>query len=85
MQVRVRTLLTGVEALVELPDDDTATVAQLRAALRRREEFAPGRALALFVGGARLSGGTRLADALGSGNAFVVSFVRFGCWSICLG
>jgi hypothetical protein len=85
MQVRVRTLLTGVEALVELPE--TATVSDLRAALRRREEF-PGRgALALFVGGRRLGDGrARVADALGgsSPNAFVVSVgvVRAAAWAL---
>lgn len=73
MEVRVRTLLTGVEALVELPE--TASVSDLRAELRKRAEFGHGRALALFFCGERLSAGASLADALGGGggnNAFVV-------------
>lgn len=79
LSVRVRTL-TGAEALVELPE--SATVADLRADLRRREGFGRGAgSLALFVGGRRLAdGGARLATLLGpagGGGAFVVSLSLF--------
>jgi DEAD/DEAH box helicase domain-containing protein len=73
LSVRVRSL-TGAEAVVEL--SESATVSDLRKALRRRDGF--GRSVSLFVCGRRLAdGGAALAPLLqtlpGGKNAFVVS------------
>jgi len=71
-RVRVRTL-TGLEATVEVAE--SATVAELRAELRRQPGF--GGSVALFVGGRRLSDGAARVASLplprDSAGAFVAS------------